>query len=123
MTELAVRKGTPELKVNAEPKEVAKVEVFDLDLDEEVISHLAIAESIHTFRAERLDPTLIEDGEIQTMYEWAMGYFREHGRPATPTVLADEFDLSFSTPETEVGYLIQELRERYVVNNSRTEMQ
>lgn len=121
MTELAVRKGTPELKVEDKPK--PEIEVFDLDLDEEVISHLAIADSVHAFRAERLNVSLIEDEEVAAMYEWQMDYFREHGRPATPTVLAEEYDLNFETPETEVGYLIEQLRRRYLVNNSREEMQ
>lgn len=118
MTELAVRTGVPESK----EKLPAKVEVFDLDLDEEVLSHLAVAESIHTFRAERLDPTMIEDAGICTMYEWAMGHFREHGKPATATVLSEEFDLDFVEPETAVGDLIARLRERYVTNHAREEM-
>jgi hypothetical protein len=103
-------------------EEKPEIEVFDLDLDEEVISHLALPESVHAFRAERLKSTLIEDEEVAAMYEWAMTYFREHSRPATPTVLAEEFDLTFASPETEVGYLIEQLRERYVVNHAREEM-
>jgi hypothetical protein len=121
MAELAVRKGTPELKDEDKPK--PQVEVFDLDLDEEVISHLAIAESVHAFRAEKVKVTLIEDEEVADIYEWAMGHYKEHGKPATPTVLAEEFDISFAPPETAVFDLISRLRERYAVNNARGEMQ
>ena len=119
MTELAVRTGVPEKK----QEKVEKVEVFDLDLEEEVISHLAIAESVHTFRAERVSVALIEDEEVAAMFEWQMEHFRENGRPATPTVLAEEFDISFSPPETAIFDLIERLRERYVTNHAREEMQ
>lgn len=109
--------------MSVDMEEKPEIEVFDLDLDEEVISHLALPESVHTFRAERLSSALIEDEEVAAMFDWTMAYFREHGRPPTPTVLAEEFDLNFTTPETEVGYLIGELRTRYVTNNARDEMQ
>jgi hypothetical protein len=104
-------------------EEKTEIEVFDLDLDEEIISHLAIPDSVHAFRAERFSPIMIEDEEIVAMYEWQMEHFREHGHPATPTVLAEEFDLSFSPPETAIYDLIRRLRERYVTNNARGEME
>lgn len=103
-------------------EEKPDIEVFDLDLDEEVISHLAIAESVHTFRGERVQPELIEDEFVVGMYEWQMEYYREHGRPATPTVLAEEFNVGFAAPETEIGYLIKALRDRYITNHAREEM-
>lgn len=120
MTELAVRKGVPAPKVEEEPKE--EIEIFDLDLDEEVLSHIAIEDSVHVFRGERLPAVMVEDEEIRHMYEWQMNHFREHSRPATPTVLADEFDVDFTKPETTITKLIELLRERYVTNNARGEM-
>lgn len=122
MTELAVRKGVPESKKREEPEDRPEIEVFDLDLDEEVLSHLAIAESVHTFRGERLASSMIEDEDICHMYKWQMNHYRDHGKPATPTVLADEFDVDFAQPETAVSKLIELLRKRYVTNNSRGEM-
>lgn len=122
MTTVETRKGVPTLKDENRVAERAKIEVFDLDLDEEVLSHLALAESVHHFRGERFKPIMIEDDEIRHMYEWQMDHYREHGRPATPTVLAEEFDVSFVEPETAIGKLIEYLRERYVVNHAREEM-
>jgi hypothetical protein len=120
VTELAVRTGVPEVKEEDKPRE--KVEIFDLDLDEELLSHLAVAESVHELRAERLSPSMVEDDEIRHMYEWQMAHFREHGKPATATVLAEQFDVSFLAPETAIGDLMHRLRERYVTNHAREEM-
>lgn len=121
MTNVAVRKGVPEPKGEIVKKE--EVEIFDLDLDEEVLSHLAINDSVHAFRGERLKSILIEDEEIAAIYEWQMNHFRDHGRPATPTVLAEEFDIGFELPETAIKDLIERLRHRYATNGSRAVMQ
>lgn len=120
MTKVEVRTGVPEIK--KDDQERPTVEIFDIDLDEEVLSHLAITESVHTFRGERLNPILIEDDEIRHMFEWQMDHFRTHGRPATPSVLAEEFELEIIEPETAVLDLIKRLRIRWANNNTRGEM-
>jgi hypothetical protein len=121
MSALDVRKGVPEAK--DKPQVKTEIEVFDIDLDEEVLSHLAVSESVHTFRSERLPAIMVEDEEIRHMFEWQMDHFRKHGKPATPSVLAEEFDLELTAPETTIGDLIHRLRERYVLNNARGEME
>jgi hypothetical protein len=120
LTNVTVRTGVPEPREEIVKK--AEVEIFDLDLDEELLSHLAIHDSVHALRAERLDSALVEDDEICTIFEWQMNHLREHGKPATPSVLAEEFDLSFNEPETAIGDLIERLRIRWAHNNVRPEM-
>jgi hypothetical protein len=122
VTVVETRKGVPELKDEDKPKTREEVEIFNLDLDEEILSHLAVVESVHAFRSERMDPSLVEDEGIRHMYEWQMKHFRDHGRPATATVLADEFELNIIAPVTAVGDLIDRLRERYITNHAREEM-
>lgn len=94
-------------------------EVFVLDLDEEVLAHLAIPESWHELRSEGFKVELIEDNFIREVYEWQVKHFREDGNPATATVLSDQFDLEFPDPETTVRDLLERMRERYMKNSGR----
>lgn len=106
-----------------EEQEAPQIEVFNLDLDEEVLSHLAIQESVYAFRAERVRNVLLEDDGVREIFDWQMAHVREHTRPATASVLAEEFDLSFEDPLTAVGDLIERLRDRYITNHVREEME
>jgi archaellum biogenesis ATPase FlaH len=94
-------------------------EIYAVDLEEEILSHLADPESVKLFRAERVPIDLIEDDDVAEIYKWQMAHVKEHGRPATPSVLADEFGLEFSEPLTAAGDLIDRLRARYVRNNAQ----
>lgn len=98
-------------------------EVYALDLDEELLSHLVDPESFTALRSERVTRTLIEDEAVAAVYEWQVDHYREHGDPATASVLADEFDIDFAEPLTAVGDLIQRLRDRWVRNNVRERME
>lgn len=99
------------------------IEVYAIDLDEEVISHLAIPESFAVFREERLDFDLFEDEFTKKVYEWALNHNSEYGSPPSPSVLAEEFELDFEKPLTAVGDLIERLRKRYVKNHAREHME
>ncbi len=96
---------------------------YAIDLDEEVLSHLANPEAVAFFRAERLDSTVIEDQAVRDIYRWQLDYTIQNGRPATPSVLAEEFDLEFQVPLTEPSYLIEKLRERFITNHAREYME
>lgn len=101
----------------------SEVEIYALDLDWDLVQHLANPESVRALQGECIDPSLIEDEEAKDIFLWQMNHTREHGHPATPTVLEDEFDeLSLEAPQTQVGDLIKRLRERYVKNNSHEAM-
>lgn len=100
------------------------VEVYALDLDEEVLSHLANPESARTLWAEHVTTDLIEDDEIADMLLWQYAHMREHKQPATPDVLADQFDLEeINAPQTAVGDLLDRLRDRYMKNHAREHME
>jgi replicative DNA helicase len=94
--------------------------VFALDLDWDLIQHLPDPEAVDLFRSEHLSPDLIEDDLARSAFVWQLEHFRQHGQPATASVLEDEFsEVSLTHPETTAGDLIQRLRERYMRNESR----
>lgn len=98
-----------------------------LDLDDEIIFHLADPESVNDLRGEQISTKLIYDKFARAVFEWQMEHVREHGVPATRLVLEDEFDgsqedlpaLQILQPETAVGDLINRLRERYIRNEGK----
>jgi uncharacterized protein YbjQ (UPF0145 family) len=98
-------------------------EVYALDLDEELLSHLADPESFAALWAEDLDPDHIVDDEVRDIYVWQCEHQRKYKKPATAAVLADEFDLELREPETVIGDLIERLTERWLRNNVRGEME
>jgi hypothetical protein len=93
-------------------------EVFAVDLDEELISHLAIPESWSALWDEEVSEELIEDEFAAEVFRWQLNHVREHGKPATASVLADEFDLDLDEPLTAAGDLVERLRDRYVRNRT-----
>jgi hypothetical protein len=103
--------------------EVAEIEVYNLDLDEELLSHLAIPDSVREIRADGIGPELIEDEFVRKVWDWQMAHLRKHGVPATPSVLADEFDIDFSSPLTVPEVLMDKMRERFTRNGSRMYME
>jgi hypothetical protein len=102
---------------------MAMTEVYQLDLDEEILSHLADPESVNALWAENLNPALIEDEFAAEVWDWAIAHLRTHGKPPTPSVLADEFELDFAEPLTSPGDLMDRLRERFMRNSARAEME
>jgi hypothetical protein len=99
------------------------VDVYNLDLDEELISHLASENSLLAIRSENLSVELIQDELATNIFKWQIEHIREHGSPATPSVLADEFELELVEPLTAIGDLIDRLRVRYMRNNARGTME
>lgn len=98
---------------------MADNEVYALDLDEELLSHLPDPESWVVIRGETVSPSLIFDEDIREIFKWQDHHIREHGKPATASVLAEEFDLEFSDPLTAIGDLLDRLRERYMRREGR----
>lgn len=98
-------------------------EVYALDLDEELIAHLAIPESIQIIWDEHFDEDLIVDEEVRDIFRWQMIHLRNENKPATASVLAEEFDLDFEEPLVAIHDLIDRLRERWIRNNAREKME
>jgi hypothetical protein len=103
--------------------ETQELEILELDLDWDLINHLAIPDSFALFRAENLSPDLIEDEYVERVYKWALDHYREHGKPATGSALEATFDdVAIEAPLTAPGDLLQRLRERYVKNYGRAKI-
>jgi replicative DNA helicase len=96
-----------------------EITTYVLDLDEDFLSHLAIPESWQIIQAESLKPELLEEPYVIRVYEWQRAHAREHGQPASASVLAEEFDLNFYPPEAAIGDLIERLQTRYLKNEGR----
>lgn len=95
-------------------------EVVQLDLDWDLIMHLADEESVKALRAERMSLEVLEDDLAKEVYKWQLEHTRKHGGPASASVIEDEFpDVQIDPPQTKVGDLITRLRERYAKNASR----
>lgn len=98
-------------------------EIYALDLDWDLILHLADPESVKKLRAERLSTEVIEDELAEKVFKWQMEHVRQEGRSATASVLEDEFpDVSFEPPQATIGDLIKRLRARYAKNESRKQI-
>lgn len=96
-------------------------EITQLDLDYDLFCHLADEKSIERLRAERVTSELIEDSEIAAAFEWQIEHIRDHGTPASGTVIEEEWEgLSLNPPQTAIGDLIERIRERYMRNQGRT---
>jgi len=98
-------------------------EVYQLDLDEELLSHLADPESVQYLWHEEIDDDLIVDEGVREVFRWQMAHLREHEKPATASVLAEEFDLDLDEPLTAIGDLHTRLLERYMRNHARDYME
>jgi hypothetical protein len=94
-------------------------DVYALDLDEELLSHLSDPESWVVIRGEGISPDLINDDDIREIFHWQDQHIRREGKPATASVLAEEFDLELSEPLTAIGDLLDRLRDRYMKGQGR----
>ena len=95
-------------------------EVYALDLDTDLLWHLADPDSVRHLIGEHVTSELVEDEYVARVLDWQLAHFREHGRPATASVLEHEFeDANIEEPETVIDDLVERLRERYLRNNGR----
>lgn len=93
-------------------------DIVALDLDWDLLNHLALPNSVGRLRAEAITSDLIEDDLVNSVFEWQMHHYREYGKPATASVLEDEFDdIAIDEPLTTIDDLIGRLRARFMRNN------
>lgn len=99
-------------------------EIVVLDLDWDFIQHLVIPESFNELRKEQFSADLIEDELAEDVWTWQVNHYREHGVPATASVIEDEFDeVTIEEPLSAIGDLIERLRLRYVRNKGREKVE
>lgn len=95
-------------------------EVVALDLDWDLILHLANPDSVSYLQGEQAGLPLIEDELARDVYLFQTNHLREHGHVAAASVLEDEFpDVTIDDPQTAIGDLLERLRERYMRNQGR----
>lgn len=95
-------------------------EVVALDLDWDLILHLALPESVSALRGEQFTANLLEDPLAKKVYAWQMEHYREHGEAASASVLEDQFtEVTITVPSTAIGDLIERMRLRYMRNHGR----
>lgn len=95
-------------------------EIVALDLDWDFLNHLVLRDSWATIKAESVTSELLEDEYAIKVFNWQNKHAREHGSPATGSVLEDQFDdLALEPPLTAIGDLLIRLRERYLKNHGR----
>ncbi len=90
-----------------------------LDLDWELLCHLADADSFHELLAEQFSTDLIEESSVEKVYEWQLSHTKKHRKPATKAVLENQFSITLDEPQTAIGDLVTRLRERYIRNQSQ----
>jgi hypothetical protein len=96
------------------------VTVYALDLDWDLVNHLADPDSVEYLRTEYIQPEVIEDPQMRAVFEWQMDHLRQHGVAATASVLEAEFDyINIDQPQTVIADLVQRLRERYGRNEGQ----
>lgn len=95
-------------------------EIFELDIDLDLINHLSKRESVYRLQAERVQERVIRDPLAIKVFAWQMQHLRDCGEPATAAVLEDEFaDIAIEPPQTHINDLIQRLRKRYLKNEGK----
>ncbi|WP_028058396.1 DnaB-like helicase C-terminal domain-containing protein [Candidatus Solirubrobacter pratensis] len=89
--------------------------IYELDIDLDLINHLAYPDSVGKLQAEQVKAAVIFDPLAKRVFKWQMQHVRDYGEAATPSVLEDEFaDITLDTPETQINDLILRLRTRYL---------
>lgn len=94
-------------------------EILALDLDWDLVNHLAVPDSVTYLLAETFSPVLIEDDEVRDIFDWQMEHRRDHGMPATASVLEEHFNIGIDQPLTAIGDLVERLRTRYMKNQGK----
>lgn len=87
------------------------------DLEQELINHLAVRESLEFVIRDGLSLDTIYNPKRKAIIAFAEHYFNETKQAPAPVVLETEFtDLDIIEPETSVEWIVSKLRERYQKN-------
>lgn len=96
-------------------------EITVLDLDWDLIQHLADQDSYRKLKSEQFSPDLIEDPLTRQVWDFQQDHVENHGTIASASILEDEFDDVFiAEKQAAVGDLIERMRKRFIRNQSQS---
>jgi hypothetical protein len=93
--------------------------IYQFDIDEEFLAHLANRDSWNTILSEGVTSELLEDEFVAEVFEWQLFHDRKYGGPASPSVLEETFDYGVEAPVSAAGDLIDRMRDRYARGKQR----
>jgi len=98
--------------------------IYELDIDLDLIYHLAYPDSVAKLQQEQVKAAVIFDPLAKRVFKWQMQHVRDNGVPAKANVLEDEFpDIALEPPDTQINDLIHRLRQRYIKSQGKKKMQ
>jgi replicative DNA helicase len=92
-----------------------------LTLEEELLDHLASTESVARLYPKFTGEYLLDDEPLaRSVLEYQWDHIRQYGEPATKDALEYAFvDIQFTEPSTNVEWLADQFRQRYISNNAK----
>lgn len=97
---------------------------MSVSLENELLEHLRIKDSVEYLRQNNFDTHLIYDLDIRSVANWTLEYLEKYGETPTDEVMSREWaglELQDS-PETtlNIAYLTDKLKNRFVLNKQRS---
>jgi hypothetical protein len=96
--------------------------IYQVDLDEEFLAHLANHDSWNTFLGEEFSADLLQDEFVANVFLFQLDHDRKYGKPASPSILEETFDYEVIAPVSAAGDLIERLRDRYARGQQRDKL-
>jgi replicative DNA helicase len=94
--------------------------IYELDIDLDVVNHLAKPDSVAKLQGEQVRADVIRDPLARKVFKWQMQHVRDYGTAATGSVLENQFsEIAIEEPECAISDLIIRLRTRYLKNEGR----
>lgn len=92
-----------------------------LIIDDELLDHLATQDGAMTIFKEHLDERVIPDelSSHRAVLRFTTDYINKYGQAPGQAVLTTEFGIEFQEPQSDVKWLISQLKERYVYNQAK----
>lgn len=88
-----------------------------VDVDTEFAYHLTTASGFDYILRSGMGDSLLLNPKVKGIFRFAQHHYETTGHPATLKVFQTEFPhFSFQTPETQVQWVVEKLRERYQKN-------
>lgn len=92
-----------------------------MNLQDELIDHLAVPDSVLAIVRDNLRPEILpaDCEQEREVLHFALDYHRQYGEPAPAELLSGEFGIEFQEPQVAIEFLLEKLRERYKKNQAK----